>query len=186
MFTNVEKRLKGYAQACVAGATILALLYLVGTAVIVCNTQGGWVEFLLNGVVPALLLVGLSLVGAYFVYGFAEMLESTKRTAYILEKVYAKELAAAEKEARETQATQAEQTQERPQVTEAERAARRARGEAYWVRHPEEREELLKKRAETDKKLRKLSTFASQEQEDQLKERLREIDEELECGRDEQ
>lgn len=175
MFEHAETTLKLYSKInFVCGILLAIVTVFVGIA------SEEDLTLLWIGI-GAVIVLGAFLVSC-LIYGFADLLEHTKKIHQILNIHCMAELdsyydaqakAQQEQVRREEQARQAAEAQRRQ-----EEAAKQARIDAYWASHAAEKEALLKKRAAVLEKLNGMSTLAGK-QRTELWDLIHAIDEEL-------
>ena len=172
MFESVENKLKTYAKVnfgLVIGTAILAFIVMVSTL----NSLNGLGALLV--VILYVILVYDLLALCWFMYAFAEITESTKKTNEALRLTFAKQITT-------EQEKQQEKKREEEARKKAEEEARmmesKRRYDAYWETHAEERNSLLAKREEAVKALKSISGLATEERA-KLSNLIAAIDEEL-------
>ena len=140
MFTNVEEKLKSLAKINCACGMVLAVL----CPMLIIGIEDDWIIY---GLFAAVLIVLITLVQSWFIYAFAELLETTKRTTYILQITHKENIA---------------EEAERQKQIELERVAQKDEEQResmpvtfhYWDKTPEEEEAKRKKQAEREDKRR--------------------------------
>ena len=140
MFTNVEEKLKSLAKincACGMVLAILGPLFIIGI-------EDDWI---IPGLLAAVLIVLIALVQSWFIYAFAELLETTKRTTYILQIAHKEDIAVETERQKQT---------ELERVAQEEEEQRRAMPVTlhYWDKTPEEEEAKRKRQAAREDKRR--------------------------------
>ena len=183
VFESVESKLKTYAKVnfgLVIGTAILAFIVMIST---LDNLNG----------LGALLVVFLYVVLVYdllalcwFMYAFAEITESTKKTNEALRLTFARQSFSfsfiRESASRSPKKAIEEKNRKEEERKKAEEEARtmesKRRYDAYWETHAEERSSLLAKREEAVKALKSISGLATEERA-KLSNLIAAIDEEL-------
>lgn len=173
MFENVEEKLKVVAKFTVITGIIAGLVLF---SVLVASEHG-----LIGLFVGGMCILNYLIIG-WFTYGFAELLESNKKAQGVLQVAH-KEDIVRENQLQEQIAAQQARAAEAERLRLAQEAeAQRARNEAYWQEHAQEKEALLAKRAEAVHKLDGMSVLAK-EQRGTLSRLIDSIDEELHKNR---
>ncbi|MCD8191326.1 MAG: hypothetical protein LUD55_00795 [Oscillospiraceae bacterium] len=177
MFTNVEKKLKVLAVVIVCFGAISIISFIIFSY-----------SYLMGFLIGIVCLL-ISIIEAWVIYAFAELLETAKETARVLKIGFSdnieKDLTRA-KQLRQQQAEQEEKARQEEAEAQrkakerqkAEELAKQARIDAYWVHHAEEKDALLKKRSEASSKLNEMSGLAGK-QRSALEDLIRAIDDEL-------
>ncbi|MCC8079990.1 MAG: hypothetical protein LIO57_08065 [Oscillospiraceae bacterium] len=177
MFTNVEKKLKVLAVVIVCLGAISIIPFIIFSY-----------SYLMGFLIGIVCLL-ISIIEAWVIYAFAELLENAKETARVLKigfsdniekdltraKQLRQQQAEQEEKARQEEAEAQRKAEERQK---AEELAKQARIDAYWVHHAEEKDALLKKRSEASSKLNEMSGLAGK-QRSALEDLIRAIDDEL-------
>lgn len=187
MFSDIESKLKVLAKVNFVCGIIIAIAFFVVGATL--STEASFLGFAV-GVVYII----AQLILSWFIYAFAELLESTKETNRILKLGYADDITKEREKEEEIERVRiAQEEWERQKKAEAKRkeeeqkqaaeAARQARIVAYWDSHPEEKKALAEKRIAAEKKLNELGGLAV-EQRKALEDLIRAIDEEFEKDRE--
>lgn len=179
VFESVESKLKTYAKVnfgLVIGTAILAFIVMIST---LDNLNG------LGALLVAFLYVVLVydlLALCWFMYAFAEITESTKKTNEALRLTFARQISTEQEKRREEKKAIEEKNRKEEERKKAEEEARtmesKRRYDAYWETHAEERSSLLAKREEAVKALKSISGLATEERA-KLSNLIAAIDEEL-------
>lgn len=179
VFESVENKLKTYAKVnfgLVIGTAILAFIVMVSTL----NSLNGLGALLV--VILYVILVYDLLALCWFMYAFAEITESTKKTNEALRLTFAKQITTEQEKQQEEKKAIEEKKREEEARKKAEEEARmmesKRRYDAYWETHAEERNSLLAKREEAVKALKSISGLATEERA-KLSNLIAAIDEEL-------
>ena len=132
MFENVGRKIKGLAWFILALGCVGALIGLIVSMVF-------FKRILVLGILVGLLLgalqILLTLVGMWFISGFGELIENSRKTNQLLQKL---------QKGNEAAQVEAAQKLLEQQLEEDERQARIT---AYWQEHAEERKALFEKKA---------------------------------------
>lgn len=157
MFRNVEKKIKSYAEGLALTSllsTILLslLLFIAGINVAIKSGDEQIAETVIFLIIVAFLFIFLpTLILAWFIYAFADMLENMQEVNHTLKIAFAKELKQ-EEEAQQKAQMEAEAEKARMQAEEEARAEKR---KAYWDKYPDDYTNLLTKQETAKKLLRK-------------------------------
>lgn len=183
MFDNVESKLKTVAKVNFVAGIIMAAICLFAA---ITN------ELLRTAfVVLTAVMIVSGLVGSWLIYGFAEMIESSKEICKLAcatdfgtvkesEKLKLKHEKEARQREREAQKRKEEMRQRELEVQwrmEQERA-KKERINAYWSAHPDEKEKLLAKKAEAERVLNSAKNLDAKTR-DKIKTLINSIDYEL-------
>lgn len=165
MFDNIERKLKGFAKFNLIGSFIVA-----GMLFLLCLVDEEYhsVWFF----VPILVLGGFTF--SWPIYALAEMVEGIKENNKTLKYIFQDDIRRyqgieyeQETQKRKIEQDRAEAIRQRErEQQEADRLVKKQREDriaAYWKEHEEEKEALLKKKAEAEVRLSELSGLAKKE-----------------------
>lgn len=183
MFTDIEKKLKVLAQVNFVCGIILAILCPI------LGNEAALEVGLIIGLIVGLMWLLMGLISSWFIYGFAELLENTKKIDYTLKIGFANEICKNVEQKRQAEQRQAEQKEkflqeqaeakrQAEQLRKEAEAAKNARINTYWEQHSDERKALLEKRAAAESKLKEVGGLA-REQRKALQNLIQSIDAEF-------
>lgn len=161
MFNNAGAKLKSFAKVLFG----LGCVEAVAVLVMFLGFSGDVTLGLLIGIVAGAALIMLNLIGAWLIYGFGELIESTQETNRLLHTGFSKDIAQEEEKRREEAAAQEKAKKELAEQQERKEVARQARITAYWQEHAEEKKALVDKRAEAANALEAGGISTAQQQE---------------------
>lgn len=165
VFESVESKLKTYAKVnffLVIGIAILAFILIMAGILDGLNSAGALLAIILYAA-----LVYDLLALCWFMYAFAEITESTKKTNEALRLTFAKQITMEQERQQEEKNAIEEKNRKEEEQKKAEEDAqameRKRRYDAYWEAHAEEKNSLLAKREEATNALKSISGLATEE-----------------------
>lgn len=165
VFESVESKLKTYAKVnffLVIGIAILAFILIMAGILDGLNSAGALLAIILYAA-----LVYDLLALCWFMYAFAEITESTKKTNEALRLTFAKQITMEQERQQEEKNAIEEKNRKEEEQKKAEEDAqameRKRRYDAYWEAHAEEKSSLLAKREEATNALKSISGLATEE-----------------------
>ena len=143
MFDNVESKLKTVAKVNFVAGIIMAFICLIAA---LSN------ELLRTAfIVLTAVMIVFGLIGSWLIYGFAEIVESSKEIRKLASATDFGTVKESEKlkQEREREAMQRELEAQRRR--EQQERVKKARIDAYWSAHQNDKEKLMAKRAEAER-----------------------------------
>ena len=174
MFTDIEFKLKQVAVIAVfcgiGGFFLGCIIVILGEPII--------------GFVVGCFCLGTGFAGAWFIYGFAELIECQKEIKNTLKLAFAQNISQETERQREIEDRRKMERLKEEEQQQVEKRKKEERIKKYWENHTDEREALIKKRDEAISKIREVGGLASKHRE-ALERIIKEIDEEFEKDREE-
>ena len=172
MFDSVEEKLKSFAKVNFICVVIVAVICFFQFILEAMEYQDGIVAFLLF--IAYGLIVYVLLATCWFMYAFAEITESTKKTNEAMRMAFSRSIYEEEQKKREAeearkayeyqQQVKALEEQRRRETEEAEiKRQKEESRKAYWAAHIEEKNALIAKRDEAEEALRSIGVLATNE-----------------------
>lgn len=145
MFDNVESKLKTVAKVNFVSGIIMAFICLIAA---ISN------ELLRTAfIVLTAVMIVFGLIGSWLIYGFAEIVESSKEIRKLASATDFGTVKESEKlkQEREREAMQRELEAQRRREQQEQERVKKARIDAYWSAHQNDKEKLMAKRAEAER-----------------------------------
>lgn len=144
MFDDIGRKLKGWAVV----NFIIYCIVAVAIAIYIISASEWYMLFqaLLLGVA----LFGAGIVSTWFIYGFAELIESAQETNRLLRTGFSENISQEKEKRREEEKARANAANMQRERWQREENAKKARIDAYWREHTGEKQVLLDKRAKAN------------------------------------
>lgn len=194
MSKNVEHMLRNLGRVTVAIGIIDVFLLFCYFMFLFSEIEN--ISILFIGILAVAIVVFMTVLGACLIYALAQIVEDTKkmRSASVelnntISLVFRKErqmgveenqrhIEEQKRQQEEVERIKAEEEQKQKEREEVEKRAKQERFVAYWKEHEEDRQSLLAKKTEAEKKLKQIGPLA-QEERKTIQGLIRAIEEEL-------